>query len=93
MLPHLIKEAVNYPLSVGAWYRLSLIQKQLKMFKESELSLKNMRRALTAKGLPANAVKLVLENPKYDSHPDRIPKKILEQLKNGISKKQPSPTK
>ena len=76
-LPHLIKEVINYPLSVGAWFRLSLIQRQQKMYKDAEFSLKNMQRALKAKGLPSSAINLILENPEYDSHPDRIPKSIV----------------
>ena len=86
-LPYLIKEVVNYPLSVGAWYRLSLIQRQLNMQKEARFSLKNMRFALTAKGLPTNALELILKNPKYDSHPEKIPKEILDKLQNDSTKK------
>ena len=81
-LPYLMKEVVNYPLSVGAWYRLSLIQRRQEMYKEASISLRNMERALKAKGLPPNALSLLIKNPEYDSHPDRIPKGILAKLRN-----------
>ena len=86
-LPYLVKETVNYPLSAASWFRLALIQRQLRMHKAAEFSLKNMRRVLSAKGLPPNALQLIIENPKYDSHPDRIPKEILLQLQNSSNNK------
>ena len=85
-LPYLMKEVINYPLSVGAWFRLSLIQKQLKMDKAADFSLRNMRYALSAKELPPNALELIIKNPKYDSHPDSIPKEILDKLQHDSNK-------
>lgn len=81
-LPFLTKEVVNYPLSVAAWYRLYLLQSHLNLKKEAEESLKSANRALAYKNLPQtqNALKLLVDNPEYDSHPETIPKEIIEKL-------------
>ncbi len=80
-IPFLIKEVVNYPLSAGAWYRLYLIQKQLKMYDAADFSLKNTYRALEAKNLPKRALPILLDKPEYDNHPERIPKKIINEFR------------
>ncbi len=86
-IPYLTKEVLNYPLSAGAWYRLFLIQKQLKMYKEADSSLKNSLKALLYKGLPPNAMKLLIANPQYDFRPWDIPENILNRLKNEYKRK------
>ena len=86
-LPYLLKEVINYPLSAAAWFRLSLMQSHLKLNKAAEFSLKNAQKAILHKGLPPNALKLLVENPEYDSHPEQIPKEILDNLKKKQRKK------
>ncbi len=79
-LPYLLKEVVIYPLLAGSWYRLCYIQKYLGMNDASQISYNNMQEALKQKKLPPKALYLLLENPEYDSHPDRIPHDILAKL-------------
>ena len=78
-LPFLLKEAVNFPLSTGAWYRLSFAQKSLKLNKLAKFSYANMLNTLKYKNLPQKALKYVLENPEYDKHPNKIPKSLLKE--------------
>ena len=76
-LPYLYKEVVNFPISTGAWYRLSYAQKVLGMENSSKFSYKNMLATLKYKNLPKSALKLILTNPDYDKRPRTIPKELL----------------
>lgn len=79
-LPYLLKEVVIYPLLAGSWYRLYYIQKHLGMTEAAQTSYNNMQEAIKKKNLPPKALRFLLENPEYDSHPDRIPHDILVKL-------------
>ena len=79
-LPYLLKEVVIYPLLAGSWYRLYSIQKYLGMNDAAQISYNNMQEALKQKNLPPKALYFLLENPDYDSHPDRIPQDVLAKL-------------
>ncbi|HJO92383.1 MAG TPA: O-antigen ligase family protein [Victivallales bacterium] len=80
-LPYLINAVINYPLSTGNWYRLANVQYQLGMKNSAKVSFENMYKTITYKGLPKNSLKLLLTNPDYDSHPHKIPKEKLINLK------------
>ena len=86
-LPYLIKEVINYPLSAAAWFRLSLMQRHLKLNKAADFSLKNAKKAVLYKGLPPSALKLLVETPEYDSHPEKIPKEVLDNLREEHTQK------
>jgi hypothetical protein len=79
-MPYLIKAVINYPLLTGNWYRLATTQRRLGMMEASQISIDNMYKTMKYKNLPKSALKLLLTNPNYDSHPQRIPKEKLEQL-------------
>ena len=79
-LPYLLKEVVIYPLLAGSWYRLGYIQKYLGMNEAAQISHRNLLETMKQKNLPPKALPLLLENPDYDSHPDRIPPDILAKL-------------
>lgn len=79
-LPYLLKEVVIYPFLVGSWYRLYYVQEYLGMKKASQISYNNMQEVLKQKNLPPKALYFLLENPDYDSHPDRIPPDVMAKL-------------
>ena len=79
-LPYLLKEVIIYPLLAGSWYRLYCIQKYLGLNNAAQISYNSMREALKQKNLPPKALYFLLENPDYDSHPDRIPYDVLAKL-------------
>ncbi|MCP4180233.1 MAG: O-antigen ligase family protein [bacterium] len=79
-LPYLINAVINYPLSTGNWFRLANMQRELGMTKASKLSYENMYKTISYKGLPRKSLKLLLTNPDYDSHPQKIPRNIINEL-------------
>ena len=85
-IPYLTKEVINYPLSATAWFRLSIVQRELKMYKDADFSLKNAQIAISYKGLPPNAMKFLIDNPKYDFQPWHIPKATIDRLKQEYKK-------